>query len=157
MTFLNPLTRKLVSRDPFWNVNPDLSSFLKAWEGAPFKGLEELRETTLAPKIDVLETDKTIEVKADMPGVSEKDIDVSLDQNILTLKGFRKEELEEKDGQKYHRIERHYGEYIRQLSVPEGIDVNAISAEFKDGVLKVILPKSVKDSEKRKVIAVKKA
>jgi HSP20 family protein len=80
-------------------------------------------------------------VKADLPAVKKEDVKVSLEDGVLAIEGERKQEKEEK-GKKFHRIERSYGKFVRRLAVPTDADPQKASAEFKDGVLNVHLPKS---------------
>ncbi|MGD9536601.1 MAG: Hsp20/alpha crystallin family protein [Alphaproteobacteria bacterium] len=108
----------------------------------------------LVPKVDIAETDAAYEVTADLPGVEEKDVDVSVSDGVLRIKGERKSEKEEKK-KNYHRIERSFGSFERAISLPEGIDEGKIEANFKQGVLKVTLPKSPKAKESEKKIAIK--
>ncbi len=92
------------------------------------------------PNVDILETENEIVLKADIPGVDQKDIDIRLEDGTLTLKGERKFEKEDKE-KGYHRIERGYGTFVRCFSVPESVDPDKVSADYKDGVLSVRLPK----------------
>ena len=92
------------------------------------------------PHVDVLETENEIVVKADLPGVDEKDIDIKIENGTLTLKGERK--VENDDTEKgYHRIERGYGSFVRCFSVPTSVDPEKVNASYKSGVLSVTLPK----------------
>ena len=90
--------------------------------------------------MDVAETDDAVIVKAEVPGVDPKDIEVTLTGGVLTIKGEKREEKEEK-GKRTHRIERAYGAFSRSIDLPEGVDPDNITAECKDGVLTVTLPK----------------
>src|SRR6266851_1248749 len=91
-------------------------------------------------------------VKADLPDVKKEDVKVTVESGVLTITGQRKVEKEEKD-KKYHRVERSYGNSLRSFALPDGADGSKVNAEFKDGVLKVHLPKSEK--VKPKAIEVK--
>lgn len=93
------------------------------------------------PKIDVSETKDAMIVKAEVPGVDQKDISVSLQDGVLTIKGEKSEEKEEKD-KRYHRVERSYGSFARAIRLPSAVDGSKVSATFKDGVLTVTLPKT---------------
>ena len=93
------------------------------------------------PPCDIFETDKQLVMKFELPEVKKEDVEVKLEQNVLTLCGERKFE-EKTDRENYHRIERHYGEFIRSFNVPMYVDAARITAEFKDGVLTVTLPKN---------------
>jgi HSP20 family protein len=107
----------------------------------------------LVPKVDVSETDRTFEISAELPGLSEKDIEVSVAEGVLTLKGERKEEREEKD-KNYHLVERSYGSFQRSFSLPEGVDADKIAATYEKGVLNITLPKMPEAQIKRRKIAV---
>jgi HSP20 family protein len=93
------------------------------------------------PKVDVSETKDAVIVKAEIPGVDQKDIGLSLQEGVLTIKGEREEEKEEKD-KRYHRVERSYGAFARTIRLPATVDSGKVSATFKDGVLTVTLPKT---------------
>jgi HSP20 family protein len=94
-----------------------------------------------SPKVDVTETKDTMTVKAELPGVEQADIGLSLRDNVLTIKGEKHEETEEKD-KRYHRVERAYGAFVRALRLPADVDGSKASATFKDGVLTIIMPKA---------------
>jgi HSP20 family protein len=104
--------------------------------------------------VGISDDDKEWLVKADLPEVKKEDVKVTVESGVLILTGERKFEKEEKD-KKYHRIERSYGNFFRSFTLPEGADGAKVSAEFKDGVLKVHLPKS--ERAKAKAIEVKVA
>jgi HSP20 family protein len=106
----------------------------------------------LVPKIDIFETDKTIEVSAEMPGLERKDVEISIDEdNILTLRGEKKIE-EDKNAQ---HCERSYGVYYRLLQLPSSIDPSNVQATMSNGVLKISIPKPAKSEPKK--IEVKEA
>ena len=90
--------------------------------------------------MDVYEDDHNITIQAEIPGVSEKDLDVRLENNVLTISGERKLENEEKK-ENFHRIERHYGRFARSFTLPGAVDPDSVDAEFENGVLKVTLAK----------------
>ncbi|HVT34954.1 MAG TPA: Hsp20/alpha crystallin family protein [Nevskiaceae bacterium] len=94
-----------------------------------------------APAVDIKETDKEYSVKAELPGVGKDDVKVDVQNGVLTLSGERKFEKEDKDA-KHHRIERAYGSFTRSFVLPEDVLADKISAEHKDGVLCVHLPKT---------------
>ena len=93
------------------------------------------------PKIDVTESKDTVTVKAEVPGVEQKDISVSLEGGVLTIKGEKDQEREEKD-KRYHRVERSYGAFCRAMRLPAAVDGSKTTATFKDGVVTVTLPKA---------------
>jgi HSP20 family protein len=94
-----------------------------------------------APKIDMSETKEALVVKAEIPGVEQKDIQVMLHGEMLTIKGEKQHEKEEKD-EHYHRVERSYGAFARSFRLPAVVDGAKVTAAFKDGVLTVTLPKA---------------
>ena len=104
--------------------------------------------------MDIAETDRAFEVTAELPGIDEKDVDISVADGVLTIRGEKKAESEEK-AKNYHRIERAYGSFQRSLALPPTIDEDAIEATFRNGVLKLLLPKTAKALEKAKKIPVK--
>jgi HSP20 family protein len=94
-----------------------------------------------APSMDISETKDSMVVKIEVPGMDQKDIEVSLQENLLTIKGEKKQEKEEKD-ERYHRVERSYGAFTRSTRLPVGVDASKVSAAFKNGLLTVTLPKT---------------
>ncbi len=107
-----------------------------------------------APAVDVYESENAIEIKADLPGMTEKDIDVSVENNTLTIRGERKFENEEKR-ENYHRIERQYGSFYRSFQLPNTVEVSKINANFKNGILELTLPKREETKPKKIAINVK--
>jgi HSP20 family protein len=106
-------------------------------------------DKSFVPAFDIAESDTEYSVIAELPGIDEKDIDVTLTDGILTIKGEKKQETEEKDGT-YHRIERRYGSFQRSFRMPDGVQGDKIDATYKDGVLKLMIPKS-ENSEVKKI------
>lgn len=106
-------------------------------------------ETPWSFHVDIEETDKEYVVKADLPGMNEKDIKVEVNDNILTISGSRTEKREEKN-KNYHRIERFSGSFCRSFEIPREIDANKAKAEYKNGVLSIVLPK-VGESKTKKI------
>jgi HSP20 family protein len=96
-------------------------------------------ETAWAPTADMYEADGTLVVKAELPGVKKEDIIITLDQGLLTITGQRTEEKEVKEP-RYYAAERFAGSFSRSFAIPEGVDANAITADFKEGVLEVRMP-----------------
>ncbi len=92
------------------------------------------------PACDIFETDKELVLKFELPEVKKEDVKVTMENHVLTLRGERKFE-EETDRDNYHRVERHYGEFMRSFNVPMFVDATKINAEFKHGLLTVTLPK----------------
>jgi len=108
---------------------------------------ERLTLAQWAPLVDIIEDDKEYLIKAELPEVRKEDVKVSVEDGVLTISGERKHEAEE-NGAKYHRVERAYGLFSRSFTVPESADASKVSAEFKNGVLIVHLPKDEKAKPK---------
>jgi HSP20 family protein len=109
-----------------------------------------------APTVDIYEHDNTIVLKAEIPGVDPKDVDIRVENNTLTLRGERKVDQEVKHDN-YHRVERAYGQFSRSFTLPNTVDTEKIQAEYKDGVLKVALPKREEAKPKRIQVDVTRA
>jgi len=104
--------------------------------------------TTWAPAVDIYETENELVVKADLPDVSEKDLDVRIENNTLTIRGERKFEKKVEE-EHYLRVERTYGSFSRSFSLPNTVNSEAIKAEYKNGVLTVELPKRAESKPKQ--------
>jgi HSP20 family protein len=111
--------------------------------------------TSWVPAIDVYEDKDEVKVKAEVPGMEEKDIDLSLEGNILTLRGEKKFENEVKE-EDYYRVERSFGKFQRSLELPSDVDANAVKATYKNGVLEIRLPKKEEIKPKQVKIEVEK-
>ncbi len=131
--------------ESLWNEGFASSPLLGDWAG-----LEVM------PQLDVTEDEKAFSVKVDLPGMDEKDVDVTLADRVLTIRGKKEEDKEEK-GKDYHRRERAFGSFRRSIEIPAAVDVSRIEASFKKGVLTVHLPKSKEAREQIKRIEVKAA
>jgi HSP20 family protein len=107
----------------------------------------------ISPKVDIAETDEEIQVSADLPGLDEKDITVTVDENLLTIQGEKKAEHEEQQ-KNYHLMERSCGAFQRSIALPLGVDSKKIKATFKKGVLRITLPKLPEARAQRKQITV---
>ena len=101
---------------------------------------EAISVTEWSPLVDITEDDKEYVVKAEIPEMKKEDIKINVHDDVLTVSGERKYEKEEK-GKKFHRVERAYGSFMRSFTLPEDADGSKVSAEYKDGMLKVHLPK----------------
>ena len=144
--------------DPYFSLHRDVN---RTFEDM-FKGFGTMPsvwggDSAAAPKIDVKETDKGLEVTAELPGVDEKDIELELDEDVLTIKGEKKLEKEEKDEKTgYHLMERSYGSFARSIRLPYPVKVEAVTAEFDKGVLKVTCPKPAEVAAPSKKIQIQK-
>jgi HSP20 family protein len=106
---------------------------------APVQG-EEIVQGTWVPAVDIFETNEAIVIKAELPGITAKDISVEVKDNTLTLKGEKKFEKEVKE-ENYHRVERSYGSFQRAFTLPGTIQQEKVKAKFRDGILEINLPK----------------
>jgi HSP20 family protein len=111
---------------------------------------------TLAPRVDVKETEQAIEVHAELPGVAEKDIELQLADGVLTLRGEKRQEREEKD-KGFYLAERSYGSFLRQIPLPVEIEADKVEARFDKGVLSVVLPKAAPAAGRTRRIEIKPA
>jgi HSP20 family protein len=142
---MNPLTKW----NPFRELE-DIQNRLSSLFGrTPLRGFgeEAMTVSEWTPLVDIAEDDKEYLIKAELPEVKKEDVKVTVENGVLTITGERKFEKEEK-GKKYHRVERGYGSFMRSFTLPEGAAGDKISAEFKDGVLKVHLAKSAEAKPK---------
>jgi HSP20 family protein len=141
----------LIKWDPFRELNTfpgRIGTFLgKDWENA-------MSTTAWNPSVDIFENDNDVVVKVELPGMDPKAIDVRLENNVLMLKGERRFEKETKE-ENYHRVEREYGTFSRAFSLPTAVKEDKVIAEYKDGILKIVLPK--KEEAKPKAIKVEAA
>ena len=110
----------------------------------------------ISPAVDFVERDKEYEITVELPGLSEKDVEVKLSNGNLVIKGEKKEEKEEK-GKDYHVSERRFGSFVRSFTAPQGVDSGNVEATFANGVLTVKLPKTVEAQKSEKKIEVKPA
>jgi HSP20 family protein len=144
---MNVLTRW----DPFKEMEETQHRLARFFGLSPSRaGLGDKEAMTLtewAPSVDIVEDDKEWLVKADLPEVKKENVKVTVANGVLTITGERKLEKEEKD-KKYHRMERSYGSFLRSFTLPDAADGAKVIAEFKDGLLKVHLPKSEKAQPK---------
>jgi HSP20 family protein len=116
----------------------------------PFRILEEVEEmarsafeTGLTPKVDMYEEDKELVVKAEMPGIKKKDLDIKLDGDVLTIKAEKSEEKKEgEEGTTHYYRERSFGQYVRYMTLPSRVDAEKITATLKKGLLEIRMPKA---------------
>ncbi|HLQ76085.1 MAG TPA: Hsp20/alpha crystallin family protein [Terriglobia bacterium] len=140
--------------DPFRDLNILQERMNRVFEdvaGRGWKTDEPSATTSWSPAVDIYETDNEITVQAELPGVDRKDIALQLENNVLTLKGERRFE-KETNQENYHRIERSYGGFSRAFTIPTSVDDDKIRADYKDGILKIALPK--KEQVKAKQIKI---
>jgi len=112
------------------------------------EGQEALAKTGFAPAVDVYEDEHSVTLKIEVPGIDEKDIDVRIENNTLSVHGERKYEEQEKE-ENYRRIERQYGSFTRSFTLPSTMDTNSVSANYDQGVLKIKLAKKAESKPKQ--------
>jgi HSP20 family protein len=121
------------------------SLFNRFFEGFPMR---PRTDGEWLPAVDASETPKEILVRAEIPGMDPKDIDISLDSNCLILRGERKQKHEEKE-ENYYRIERRYGAFSMSVMLPAEVDPDKVNATYKDGILEIHMPKTKEAAVKR--------
>jgi HSP20 family protein len=142
----------LIRWDPSREIDDMFERYTKA-VGQPRAGSQEVIATgDWAPRVDIAETDKAFEIKAEIPEVNKEDVKVTVDNGVLTIRGERKQEKEEK-GKKFHRVELYYGIFTRSFTLPDNVDETKVTASFKDGMLNLQIPKT--EEAKPKAIEVK--
>jgi HSP20 family protein len=109
---------------------------------------ESLTTSSFAPPVDVYEDEHTVTLKIEVPGIDEKDIDVRIENNVLTVHGERKFEKEEKE-ENFRRVERQYGSFIRTFTLPTTVDAEKVAAQYDKGILKIALPKKAEAKPKQ--------
>jgi HSP20 family protein len=134
-TALSPYRRGVNLFDSFRNEMEDLFDKFFSDEGANGQAVK-----AWAPRMDVEETDKEILVKADLPGVDPKDVDIQIVDNVLTVRGGKEEKKEEKK-KNYHRTERFVGQFYRSIALPAGTDADKVSASCANGTVTISIPK----------------
>ena len=163
----SPSTTQMQMWRPFESLRRDVDRLFEEFTMSPFRlpfrrpafDIEPFwaPESWMAvPPVDFVERDNGFEVHADLPGMDEKDIEVKVAGGVLTIKGEKHEDKEEKKPD-FHLRERRFGSFLRSLRVPEGVDVDKIEATFKKGVLTVTLPKTAEAQKPTKTIEVKGA
>ena len=131
-----------------FSIHNDINRFFDQWY-RPARYRAEGESLDWMPVVDILEAAEHVEIRAEMPGLSEQEVQVAVTDDVLTLKGEKTQESEDKD-QKYHRVERSYGRFQRSFTLPANLDPEAIKAKFAHGVLTVSIPK-VKEVKPKEV------
>ena len=153
------MTHTLIRFEPFRDFATLHDRIDRLFEG----GLERLRAdwggealegTSWLPAVDIVETENDIVLRADLPGVDPKEVEIQVQNGMLTLKGERKFESDVKEDD-YRRVERLYGSFLRSFALPQTVDPNSVAAEYRNGVLEVKLPKRPEAKPKQIKVAVK--
>jgi len=151
--------------DPWQNFRGEMDRLFDRFSGFGLPSMRRLFDLTPSfdstfgfnvPAVDVTEDDKAYKIAAELPGLDEKDVEVTVTGDVLTVKGEKRQEKEEKN-KNWYVSERAYGAFQRGFALPEGVDRDKIAAEFTKGVLTVTLPKSAEAQKQQKKIDVKAA
>jgi HSP20 family protein len=150
----------LQKRDEFdpLDMQREMNQMIETFFEAPFTPAHMRRwldeDTSFTPRVDVSESETEISIRADLPGMEEKDIHLTVESNTLTISGEKQMEKEEKE-RTFHRVERRFGSFTRTIGLPESMDYERIHASFKNGVLTVKIPKPESTVTQRKRIPIK--
>lgn len=146
----------IIRWNPFHELEDIQTRLNRFFNEVPARRLEKdgLFFADWAPLVDIQETDQEYLIKAELPEVKKEDVKVEVLDGVLTIEGERTQEKEEK-GKKFHKVERSYGKFVRQFSLPMEVEAAKVRADYKDGVLNVHLPKTV--AAKPKTVEVKVA
>jgi HSP20 family protein len=154
---LRPFGRKselaVGDNDPFTALRREMDRLFDSFGRDVGWPAEGSRAAAMTPSIEVSESEGELKIDADLPGVEEKDVDVAISDNVLTIKGEKKAEREEKK-KDFHLVERSYGSFSRSLTLPFVVDPDQAKATFKNGVLSISLPKPPEVQAKAKKIAI---
>jgi HSP20 family protein len=143
------LMRLIPRSERFFSLMPEIDVMGRLFDDFELPVLFR-REDEVMPAFDVAETDKEYTIIGEIPGIEAKDLDVTLSDGTLTIKGEKKREQEEK-GEHFYRVEREYGSFCRGFRLPEDVKRETLKAMYKDGVLKITLPKATIKSKKIQV------
>lgn len=142
--------------DPILKMQREMNRMFESFFDNPFGAMRSMENWEgFAPNIDVYETDKEIKMDVELPGMDEKNIDISLHNGILTISGKREDEETQKE-KSYYRHERTFGSFRRSIQLPDEVDEDRIDASYSKGILKITLPKSEQSVTSRRKIEIKK-
>lgn len=140
-------------RDPlagFGSLQDAFRDMLATW---PFGEREALSIADWTPSCNVSETPEEYRIDAELPGVKQDDLDVNVEDRVLTLRGERREKKEDKQ-KKYHRVESSYGSFMRSFALPDDADADKVAAEYKDGLLSVRIPRTAPKESKARTVKI---
>lgn len=140
-------------RDPltgFGSLQEAVRDMLATW---PFGEREALSLADWTPSCNVSETTEEYRIEAELPGVKQEDLDVKVEDRVVTLRGERREEKEEK-GKKYHRVESSYGSFMRSFTLPDDADEDTVTANYKDGLLSVRIARTAPKESKARAVEI---
>jgi len=154
MSFFHPVSKRKNTTELVSLQDQMNHLFDHLWSGWPTE-LTNLQTTTFLPSLDLKENETEYLLEVELPGMTEKDVEISVHDNTLFLKGEKKKEEESQDKKTgFHRIERSYGSFSRAIPLTEEIDEESINASLKNGLLKLNLKKVPRDRTKKKVIPI---
>ncbi len=142
--------------DPFQELNLITNRMNRLFQdsfGPGAAGEEGMTTTSFVPPVDIYEDEHNITLKIEVPGMEQKDIDVRVENNTLTVRGERKFDKEEKE-ENFHRVERRYGSFYRAFTLPNTVDTDNVNAEYENGVLKIKLAKKAEAKPKQIKVSV---
>jgi HSP20 family protein len=130
----------VIKHNPFNNETEDFPTGLRVFQDSLSRLLSEPTSRPWSPPVDIYETENELVLKADVPEVDPKNVAIQMENGTLTLKGERRFD-EQRNGRGFHRIERGYGSFVRAFSLPDTVEPDKVKADYKNGVLTVVLPK----------------
>lgn len=142
----------LAKWEPLREIEDIFDRYARAFSWPLKRGQELMTTGEWSPRVDISENDMEFIIQAEIPDVKKEDVKVTVDQGVVTIEGERKKEKEDK-GKKFHRVERHYGSFVRSFTLPENIDETNVKASYKDGMLNLRIPKT--QEKKPKAIEIK--
>jgi HSP20 family protein len=152
-----PMTMRRSEMEPFSQLHREIdrvfSDFMTDWPWSGRMNLFDRRLGAFMPEVDVTETDKEFRLTAELPGMDDKDIEVTYFDGGLTIKGEKREEREEERGDYYHS-ERQFGAFERTVPLPSDVNADKAKASFKKGILKIVLPKTEEARSHKKTIPI---
>jgi HSP20 family protein len=142
----------IIRWDPFREMTNFEDQFSRLWRGVA-DGTK--RQESWLPAVDVFDTKEAVVLKAELAGVKPEDIQIEVEDNVLTIKGERR--LEEKvEEDRYYRVERRFGSFQRSLALPQGVKAEDIQASYEDGILEVRVPKAEEEAPKKIIVTARK-
>ncbi len=145
--------------DTLRQIQREMDSLFQGAYAPPGRSLPATRDTqaVFAPSLDIAEDEASYHMTLELPGVVDQDVDLTISDGVLTIRGEKKSAVERDDKKNWHRVERFYGTFQRSVSLPKEVDEANIAATFSNGVLDISIPKSVEKKEKTRKIEVKSA
>lgn len=139
----------IIKQDPFRELRNLQDEMTRLFVGTAPRGREEMAGGAWIPSVDIYEDQDKLILEADLPGLKREDFEISIENNVITLKGERKFE-KKVEGDNYHRVERSYGSFTRSFTLPQNVTAEGATADFEHGILRVSLPKR-EETKARKI------